>query len=532
MRALCLFIAVSVLAGCEPAPAPIATAPQVTVPASPKPLTIPVPVLSGVDEHVKMELAEAHRQWQAAVTANSDMPQQAELAGRLGMLALAYEQNALADQALAWARQAQPGDYRWCYLQAESARAAGDLDAARADLREALHLAPDYAPARWQLAEMLLQVQQYDQARDLLGPVASDEPAALLGLRGRLALARKDFAEAARSLRAALKLEPGASRLQYPLGLALRGLGQEQAAREALGRRGDGSPAINDPLMDEVRELASGARVLVVRAGQAALSGDYPAAILLYREALVQADEPQTRLNLAISLARAGQPAEAEIEYRKVIAADPSRAEAFFALGTLLASQGKDAQAIPAYQQAVNLHPQDVDAHFNMANALRRLEHYREAEQAYAKVLDLDPARSEATLGRALMLNQLEHWQLAERVLRAGLQASPLDARLALELARLLACAPDASVRDGSAALVVAERLFARESNIDNGAVLAAALAETGRFDEAARLQGELIAAAQSYQRPDLVDALKSGLALYSAAKPYRLGQRQPARTP
>ena len=532
MRALCLLIALSVLAACEPAPAPVSTAPQVAVPASPKPLTIPVPTLSGVDEHVKVELAEAHRQWQTAVTANSDMPQQAELAGRLGMLALAYEQNALADQALAWARQAQPGDYRWCYLQAQSARAAGDLDAARADLREALRLAPDYAPARWQLAEMLLQVQQYDQARDLLGPVASDEPAALLGLRGRLALARKDFAEAARSLRAALKLEPDASRLQYPLGLALRGLGQEQAARKALSERGDGSPAIDDPLMDEVRELASGARVLVVRAGQAALGGNYAAAIPLYRQALAQADEPQTRLNLAISLARAGQPAEAEIEYRKVIAADPSRADALFALGTLLASQGRDAQAVPVYQQAVDLHPQDADAYFNLANALRRLGQFREAEQGYAQVLELDPARANASLGRALMLSQLEQWARAESVLRAGLQASPGHTRLQLELARLLAAAPDASVRNGSAALVLAQRLFARESSTDNGEVLAAALAETGRFDEAARLQGELVAAAEAYNRPDLVAHLKSGLALYSAEKPYRMGHDLAAKTP
>jgi tetratricopeptide (TPR) repeat protein len=514
--------------GCEQAQPP--ATPSATTTASTTavvPLgTIPPPTLAGLDTQVAADLAAAYKDWEEALANRATLAEQAQLAGSLGELALAYEQNDLASAALGWASRAEPKNSRWWYLRAQSESGGGDNTTALSHLHEAVRLAPDYAPARWQLADRLLKAQQFDEAEILLGPNAAREPAALLGLRGRLALARKDFEPAAEFLQAALKAEPTATRLQYPLGLALRALGKEAAAREALGRRGEVAPVVDDPILDQVRALASGARVLVSRAGQAAQAGDFDQAANLYRAALEQADEAQTRLNLAISLARAGDAAAAETEYRRVIADDPGRSEAYFALGTLLASQGRDLDAIPIYQQALERHPQDADTWLNLANALARVGRQPEAEHSYARVIELDPARSEARLGQARMLVGLQQWQAAHSALKEGLDVAPGDAGLALELARLLAMAPDAAVRDGAVALRVADRLFARESSLPHGLVLAAALAEVGQFDRAAQLQGELIVAARAQGRADLIDGLEQGLARYLEGRPTRLDEQ------
>ncbi|MGE4070149.1 MAG: tetratricopeptide repeat protein [Lysobacterales bacterium] len=520
--------------GCEQAQPPVPSTPSVTTTASTTtvvPLgTIPPPTLAGLDTQVAADLAAVYQDWEQALANRATVVEQAQLAGRLGELALAYEQYGLASAALGWASRAQPANSRWWYLRAQADR--DDNANYLSHLREALRLDPAYGPARWQLAESLMQAQQLNEASELLGPPVDDEPAALLGLRGRLALARKDFEAAADFLQAALKAEPTASRLQYPLGLALRALGREAAAREALGRRGDVAPAVDDPIMDQVRSLASGARVLVSRAGQAAQAGDFAQAAELYRAALEQADETQTRLNLAISLARAGDAAAAETEYRHVIATDPGRSEAYFGLGTLLAGLGRDLDAIPIYQKALELHPQDADTQLNMANALGRLGQFQEAHRSYARVIELDPARIEARLGQAHMLAELQQWQAATSALKSGLDVAPGDARLALELARLLAMAPDASVRNGAVALRVADRLFAREPSLPNGVVLAAALAEVGQFEKAAQLQRELIAAARSQGRADLLPGLEQDLARFLGAQPIRLGARADSKQP
>jgi uncharacterized protein HemY len=68
--------------------------------------------------------------------------------------------------------------------------------------------------------------------------LAPREAAALYGL-GRVALEERDFAGAVKQLEAALALVPSASRVQYPLAMAYRGLGNTQQAEAHLRLRGE-----------------------------------------------------------------------------------------------------------------------------------------------------------------------------------------------------------------------------------------------------------------------------------------------------
>jgi tetratricopeptide (TPR) repeat protein len=474
---------------------------------------------------VGAQLQAAYDQWQRSHTNLAPRAAQTDAAMAFGKLALAFEQHGWASDALGWACELTPEDYRCWYLLARSELAQARFEPALNALRKARALQPTYLPVRLQLAESLLEQGALDEAVTVMGPAAAVPGPAELGLRGRIALASGDATTAVELLRHALRLDPQASRLRYPLGLALRAMGAETEALAELAQRGQRAAQIDDPLWDEVQALAGGVEVLKSRANDLALGGDYAQAATLYAQALRSEDDPLIRVNLAIALARSGEPVAAEAEYRAALAVDPEQVTGWFGLGSLLASLDRDDEAVTAYEEALALHPGELDARLNLANALYRLGRLQEAEAHYRGVIERDPARADARLALARSQIALSHWQPALQTLRNALQTHPGDARIALELARLLASAPSAQVRDGAAALRLAQHLFQRESSLPNAEVLAMALAESGRFDEAARLQQELIQTARSQQRPDLLPGLEAALASYQAGRAWRMGK-------
>ena len=90
-------------------------------------------------------------------------------------------------------------------------------------------------------------------------------------------------------------------------------------------------------------------------------------------------------------------------------------------------------------------------------------------------------------------------------------------------------------MRNGAEAVGLAEELCRRTERKQPDAldVLAAAYAETDRFDDAVRTAQEAQHLAVSLQQPELAAALGARLALYQAHQPFRLpAGKSPARTP
>ncbi len=516
MKRFALLLLGAALVACAPPPAEQATAWSA-------PPDLESDVLARLDTSVANALTDAHASWRQAHEASADINEQVAGAVHFGKLALAYEQYAWAAEALAWARDRQPDDYRWHYLLAVAQLNRDEIDAGMASLNAALRLQPDHVPARLQLAERLIERGELAEAGRALGRARDSDSAAMLGMRGRLAQAQGDHGGAVELLQRALQLEPEASRLRYPLGLALRAAGRESAARAEIAQRGQGSPHVDDPLLAEVAALADSAEVLSTRAAALAANGDFHHAVEVYRQALAAREDNLTRLNLAISLARSDRTAEAEAEYRRVLQADPDLGAAHFGLGVLLAAQGRDADATEHYERALQLHPGDLDARFNLANALRRQGQRSAALSHFSEVVRRDPARADARLAQAQLLIEMRDWLEARNVLTSALEAHPGDARIALHMARLLAGAGEAEVRDGAAALRLAEQLFHRERSLPHGEALAMALAETGRFEEARQLQAELVASVRQQGRDDLLADLEWALDNYRAGRPQRL---------
>src|SRR5581483_6076396 len=156
------------------------------------------------------------------------------------------------------------------------------------------------------------------------------------------------------------------------------------------------------------------------------------------------------------------------------------------------------------------------------ADLQRRRGEHEQALHAYDRALDVDPALSDAALGRALTLVAMRRYADARDQLEAGMTHFPGQTGFAHALARVLAAAPDDTVRDGRRALALVQALLEKDRSTEVGEALAMALAELRRFDEAAAVQRDLIAAARRARQPGLARALGDNLKLYEARRPAR----------
>jgi hypothetical protein len=95
---------------------------------------------------------------------------------------------------------------------------------------------------------------------------------------------------------------------------------------------------------------------------------------------------------------------------------------------------------------------------------------------------------------------------------------------LAMNLALLLGSCSDASIRNGTEAVAVAERAASQSGyrRADVLATLAAAYAEAGRYEKAASTAREAQRLAEQAGTADLARFLRGQIAEYEAGKPYR----------
>lgn len=190
-----------------------------------------------------------------------------------------------------------------------------------------------------------------------------------------------------------------------------------------------------------------------------------------------------------------------------------------------LVAAGRAAEAAAEFREVTKLSPNDARAWGGLAVALESLGKYDQAVTALHKAVRLDPKLTLAwrALGRILIAQR--RYADARAILRKGYQQSPGDAGLASLLALVLAADPDDAARDGAAAQRLAEQARRSTHGADPRALeaLAAALAEQGHFDEAARTVSRAITLAQRMHATKLLDRLRRAKARYAAGKPYRL---------
>jgi tetratricopeptide (TPR) repeat protein len=194
--------------------------------------------------------------------------------------------------------------------------------------------------------------------------------------------------------------------------------------------------------------------------------------------------------NLGVALWARGALDEAAEHLAAAVAVDPTYASAWHYLGVVRAQQGRLDDAVACQRCAVELRPGEPRYHCGLAFALAEQGQREEAEAHYREALRLDPTWPQA-FSRAA-------WALATR--------------------------PEAPARNGAAALLLARQACAAPGGPRPEALdaLAAALAEAGHFEEAARTAGEAAAAARARGLTDLASGAEQRQRLYQARRPYR----------
>jgi Flp pilus assembly protein TadD len=212
----------------------------------------------------------------------------------------------------------------------------------------------------------------------------------------------------------------------------------------------------------------------------------------------VTTDNPSAQFCLGAGLEQEGRLSEAMVHYRIQAALSPLDYRVHYSLARVYGKQGRWAEVIGEYNAAADMgaNPDDYAAHLNLADALTHLGREQEA------VVQLDEA----------------------------LRIKPDSTEAMNNLAWTLATSPDTNVRDGKRAVELAERactLTDFKQTIFVG-TLAAAYAETGRFDDAIATAKKACALATVAGETDLLKKNQELLNLYQNHQTYRDKTDQP----
>ncbi len=130
------------------------------------------------------------------------------------------------------------------------------------------------------------------------------------------------------------------------------------------------------------------------------------------------------QMNLADALGRKGQPGEAMVHYEEAIKLQPNYADAYYNRGNILFAEGRIDEAMADWEKTLQIQPNDADAHTCLGNALLRRGSIKEAMVHYETAMTL----------------------------------APEDPHSRINIAWVLATAPDASIRDGIKAVEFAQQ--------------------------------------------------------------------------
>ena len=108
-------------------------------------------------------------------------------------------------------------------------------------------------------------------------------------------------------------------------------------------------------------------------------------------------------------LAWAGRLAEAEQEYREILAAAPNDADHWLGLGSVYLREGRAPEALQALDRAVALNARRADLHAARGRALRAAGRTQEARQEFQKARSLDPGSAEARAGLLSLRGDPKH---------------------------------------------------------------------------------------------------------------------------
>ena len=215
---------------------------------------------------------------------------------------------------------------------------------------------------------------------------------------------------------------------------------------------------------------------------------------------------------------------EALTHLQKAVSLDPGFADARYNLGYALLAKGRVGEALDQFQAQVNLQPADFKAQNNMGTVLLQNGLAGDAIAYLQKAAEIKPADAGAhyLLGNALfrtgrVAEAIRHYEKA-------IELSPDHIQARNDLAWILACHPDPSIRNGARAVALAlraDQLSGGQNPVVIG-TLAAGYAEAGKFSDAVAAGKRACQAALAQTNSALAELLAKRLRSYQAGAPWR----------
>ena len=227
--------------------------------------------------------------------------------------------------------------------------------------------------------------------------------------------------------------------------------------------------------------------------------------------------------NLGVALRQKGRVDEAIAQLQKALQIKPGFAEAHYSLGNALCQNGRMDEAIIHYQEALQINPDYADAQFNLGNALLQKGQADEAVTHFQRALEINPNKAGIHLNLGLCFYRLGRMEEAISQYQTALQLEPADPAVQNDLAWILATCPQASLRNGTKAVELAQQAndLAGGKNPIILHTLAAAFAEAGRFSEAVETAQRALHLAETQSNTKLAGQLQCEMKLYQTGSPF-----------
>jgi tetratricopeptide (TPR) repeat protein len=237
------------------------------------------------------------------------------------------------------------------------------------------------------------------------------------------------------------------------------------------------------------------------------------------------------RINLANLLVRVNQRAWARQLIAEVLRDDPDDPDALFGLALFCQAEGRAEEALDRLRRVVELAPDYPGPHSVLGGLLLGQDRDEEAIAAYRQALRVNPSNAADHANLGLLLARAGRAEEALAQYRRALGLRPDQTGWMADLAWLLAAGEEPGLRDPAEALRLAEEACRLTQSRDPAALrsLAAAQAAAGRYPDALDTARQAAQVAALAKQGGLAAHIEEQVRRYEQGKPFYA--RAPFRT-
>lgn len=347
-------------------------------------------------------------------------------AARHAELATVYEANdfwEVARQCWGSALALEPDRPEWIYHQSTCARQAGDTQLALSLLRRSVELDPESAAARNDLGVAWMEEGETDKAAtefEAAMKLAPGHPTPMVGL-AEVRVREGGNQEAAELCQRALALAGDYKHAHYILGLALRGLGRSDEARDELNKGLNAKRiGIQDEIAKRAQELKTSYTSRLAQASDLEARGDSAGAARILEQVVAARPSDVTALNnLSAIYARLNRLDESIALARKAQGIDPAQFATYINLSSALLAKGLVMDAMDQADRAIALAGDVGRCYFVRSRTYIAQRRWEDAFRDLQRSVDLDATQwvAYATMGDvAIELGKLPEAVQAYRI--------------------------------------------------------------------------------------------------------------------